>query len=221
MATLAPVLRPAAPIGSRQLKECRVVAIRRAAACVFWWQARRSPMPLTARPPSNDNLPDHLAPRTLDDLAARGCDELLALYREAVTPPVGRLVGDLRGRMLAIRGAGGWLSACLRAFAAWRLFPWRGKSFQPRSDGRGDGINRVFSDRRPRRWFRFETFLGPSRAGDFDAFQLDYDNPDNPFFIRAIKDEVREVGPGLYLGQAYVVLFGKPRLALYFGLSEK
>jgi hypothetical protein len=177
-------------------------------------------MPRIARLPRHDQPShDNLAPHTLDDLASRDCDGLLALYRQAVTPPVDRLVGDLRGRMLAVPGVGGWLFAVLRAFAGWRFFPWRGKSFQPRSAARGDGINRVFSDRRPRRWFRFETFLAPSRAGDFDAFQLDYDNHDNPFFIRAIKDEVREVAPGLYLGQAYVVLFGKPRLALYFGLS--
>lgn len=52
------------------------------------------------------------------------------------------------------------------------------------------------------------------------AFQLNYDNADNPFFIRAIKDEVRQVAPGLFLGQAYVVLFGRPRLALYFALAS-
>ena len=32
----------------------------------------------------------------------------------------------------------------------------------------------------------------------FDAFQLDYDNRDNPFFVRAIKDEVRQLRPGLF-----------------------
>jgi hypothetical protein len=176
-------------------------------------------MPMTARLPSNDNV--DAGPQTLDDLAALGCDDLLALYRRASTPAVRQLDGHLRGRMLAVRGAGRTLLALLRAFAAWRLFPWRGKSFAALSDTRGQGINRVFSDRQPRRWFRFETSIAPSRAGDFDAFQLDYDNDDNPFFIRAIKDEVREVAPGLFLGQAYVVLFGKPRLALYFGLSSR
>jgi len=167
-------------------------------------------------------LPDVSAlPRTLDDLAGLDCEALLELYRGATTPAIRTVQGDLRGRMLAVRGAGGFVFRALRAFAAWRRFPWRGKSFTALTDTTGEGINRVFSDTRPSRWFRFATNLAPSRAGDFDAFQLDYDNPDNPFFIRAIKDEIREVSPGLYLGQAYVVLFRKPRLALYFGLQDQ
>jgi len=32
-----------------------------------------------------------------------------------------------------------------------------------------------------------------SRAGDFDALQLDYDLPGNPPVIRSIKDEIREI----------------------------
>ena len=116
----------------------------------------------------------------------------------------------------------------MRAFAAWRHFPWRGKSFWSGSrDARGDGINRVFgregsggTPASARRWFRFETFIGPSRADGGVAFQLDYDNSDNPFFIRAIKDEVRQVAPGLFLGQAYLMLLGKPRLVLYFALAK-
>ena len=176
-------------------------------------------MPLTAR--LEASAPMSTPPHTLDDLAALGCDALLERYRAASTPAIRSVEGHLRGRMLAVRGAGGFVFRMLRAFAAWTRFPWRGKSFTPLSDGRGEGINRVFSDAKPSRWFRFETFLAPSRAGSFDAFQLDYDNPGNPFFIRAIKDEIREVSPRLYLGQAYVVLFGKPRLALYFGLTSR
>jgi hypothetical protein len=158
--------------------------------------------------------------RSLDDLAALRCPALAELYARAVVPTVPDLNGDLRGRMLAVRGAGRLLFGLLGAFAAWRQFPWRGKSFwSPAEASRGDGINRVFGDVRPLRWFRFETFIGPSRADGGQAFQLDYDNSDNPFFIRAIKDEVRQVAPGLFLGQAYVMWFGKPRLALYFALS--
>ena len=175
-------------------------------------------MPLTAR--IEVSAPVSTQPRTLDDLAALGCDALLERYRGASTPSIRSVEGHLRGRMLAVRGAGGFVFRMLRAFAAWSRFPWRGKSFTPLSETDGEGINRVFSDVRPSRWFRFETSLAPSRAGAFDAFQLNYDNPGNPFFIRAIKDEIREVAPGLYLGQAYVMLFGKPRLALYFGLTS-
>ena len=49
--------------------------------------------------------------------------------------------------------------------------------------------------------------------------QLDYDLPENPFFIRAIKDEIRELSPDLYLGQAWLRAGGKETLVLYFALQ--
>jgi hypothetical protein len=158
-------------------------------------------------------------PRTLDELAALSADALLELYRAATTPALAEVEGDLVGRMLALAGGGhGWLARGLRAFAAWRHFPWRGKSFVS-GTATGEGINRVFSDVRPRKWYRFATFIGPSRAGNFAALQLNYDRPENPFLIRAIKDEVRQVRPGLFLGQAYFVTRRRARLVLYFGLA--
>lgn len=162
------------------------------------------------------------AVRTLSDLAALGSSEARALYERARVPRLTAVAGDLRGRMLALEGtSNGWLARALRAFARWSAFPWRGKSFTPLSEHHGEGINRVFSDVKPRRWYRFETRIARSRAGDFDALHLDYDNAENPFFIRAIKDEIREVAPGLYLGQAYVVTVRKSRLVLYFGLQKQ
>jgi hypothetical protein len=166
---------------------------------------------------------------SLDSLANLDWATLGDLYRRAEVPSVPELDGDLRGRMLAVRGTGRIWFGLLRAFAAWHHFPWRGKSFWSGSRlERGDGINRVFGSAGgvtgapvpSRRWFRFETFIGPSRADSGQAFQLDYDNRDNPFFIRAIKDEVRQVAPGLFLGQAYLRLLGKPRLILYFALGK-
>lgn len=167
-----------------------------------------------------------LAISGLDDLAALASTDLGELYARAEAPALSELDGDLRGRMLAVRGSGRIWFGLLRAFAAWRHFPWRGKSFWSGAHSeRGDGINRVFGDglapATSRRWFRFETFIGPSRSDGAPAFQLDYDNQENPFFIRAIKDEVRRVGTGLFLGQAYLLWFGKPRLVLYFALSSR
>jgi hypothetical protein len=157
--------------------------------------------------------------RTLDDLLSLDADELLLLYKHARTPKLSELDGDLAGRMLASPLGGRRLHAATRSFAEWRHFPWRGKSFKPLSDDRGEGINRVFTD--TNKWFRFETFVGPSRAGDFDAVQLDYDLSPNPVVIRAVKDELRAIGPGLFLGQAYLVVRGTPTLAVYFGLESR
>lgn len=163
--------------------------------------------------------------RSLDRLLALDTTELETLYRQASTPRLEDVGGDLRGRMLA------WpslahrplLQGALRSFASTEhAFPWRGKSFTPpvsaRVVGRGHGINRVIVDRV--RLFRFETFLGKSKAGDFDALHLDYDLPGNPPVIRSIQDEIRELEPGLWLGQAYLHTSRRDLLWLYFGLAR-
>jgi hypothetical protein len=155
----------------------------------------------------------------LDRLLELPASDLQPMYERAGAPRLLDVGGDLRGRMLAwpaIDKRPAFASA-LRAFASMPSFPWRGKSFTP-DDYRGEGINRVFSDRF--RLFRFETFIGKSRAGDFDALQLDYDLPKNPWFIRAIKDEIRELEPGLWLGQAYFKTKRRETLVLYFGLAR-
>lgn len=155
---------------------------------------------------------------SLSELLRLSTGTLCAMYRDATVPAIADLRGDLKGRMLAVEGLGAPLAGMVRRFAASDAFPWRGKSFAPTSPERGEGKNRVFDDRF--QLFRFETFVGPSRAGAFDAVQLDYDLPENPFFIRAIKDEIRQVEPGLYLGQAYLQVGTDPKLVLYFGLAS-
>src|SRR5437870_10848458 len=119
--------------------------------------------------------------------------------------------------MLAVRGLLRPFAAIVRWFARSNRFPWRGKTFVPLGPDRGEGVNRIILDRWRR--YRFTTSIARSRAGDFDALQLDYDHPSNPFFIRAVKDEIRELAPGLWLGQAYVATRSRTRLVLYFGLE--
>ena len=154
---------------------------------------------------------------TLDGLLDMDCATLQKLYEGARVPRLGDVRGDLRGRMLAWPAMKPPVSTAVRAFAGSRVFPWRGKSFSPMGEDRGEGINRVVRDRI--RLYRFETYVGRSRAGDFDCVQLNYDLPENPFFIRPIKDEIREIAPKLYLGQAYLQLKEKTHLVLYFALN--
>ncbi len=154
---------------------------------------------------------------TLDGLLDLGCDALQKLYEGARVPRIPDVRGDLRGRMLAWPALKPPVSTAIRAFAGSRVFPWRGKSFSPQGEDRGEGMNRVVRDRF--KLYRFETFVDRSRAGDFDCVQLDYDLPENPFFIRPIKDEIREIAPKLYLGQAYLQLKEKTHLVLYFALA--
>jgi hypothetical protein len=157
--------------------------------------------------------------RSLDDLLYLGPDDLAHLYRTAETPRVSDLDGDLRGRLLALPRAGRSLASVVRTLGAWDGFPWRGKSFRSTDEAHGEGFNRVVTDRI--HLYRFTTCIAASRAGDFDAVQLDYDRDDNPFFVRRIKDEVRAIEPGLFLGTAWVPRRGKPHLACYFGLTTR
>ena len=154
----------------------------------------------------------------LADLLQKTGPELEELYARAHPPDPEAVEGDLRGRMLAVTALPGPLQALARRAARARWFPWLGKSFRTLGQGRGEGLNRVIRD--GWRLFRFTTALGPSRAGPFQALQLDYDHPWNPAPIRAIQDEVRELRPGLLLGQAWLVGRGRGRLVLWFGLER-
>lgn len=162
-------------------------------------------------------------PRTLvalDRLLDLPVPELARMYETAKTPTIPEVQGDLRGRMLAwpVLSDRHGVQGFFRAFAGSKAFPWRGKSFAPHDAARGEGINRIIKDR----WklFRFDTFIGKSRQGDFEALQLDYDLPGNPPIIRSIKDEIRTVEPGVWLGQAWFVTPRTKFLWLYFGLAE-
>ena len=170
------------------------------------------------------NYPTSLATRPgaalaihLDDLLSVDLTGLESLYQRAEVPKLEEISGDLKGRMLATTILREPFASLARAWAGSLSFPWRGKSFCPLGEERGQGTNRVFNDRL--RLFRFETSIGKSKAGNFDAVHLDYNLPENPFFIRPIQDEIRRVGPQLYLGQAYLALPKSTQLILYFGLA--
>jgi hypothetical protein len=163
------------------------------------------------------------APRSLlalDRLLDLPVPELERMYETAKTPTIPEVRGDLRGRMLAwpVLEHRSGVQGFFRAFAGSKAFPWRGKSFRVNDAARGEGINRIIKDR----WklFRFDTFIGKSRQGDFDALQLDYDLPGNPPIIKSIKDEIRMIEPGVWLGQAWFVTERTKFLWLYFGLAE-
>lgn len=155
---------------------------------------------------------------TLDDLLDLENLELRDLYERASLPRLDAISGDLRGRMLAVPALPDLVTALPRAWARRATFPWRGKSFTPRTADRGEGINRVFSDRL--KLFRFETFVGPSRHDGAPAVQLDYDHRGNPGVIRRIEDEIRELRPRLYLGQAWLRLRERKSFVLWFALEQ-
>jgi hypothetical protein len=157
------------------------------------------------------------AVRTLDDLAALDVAQLEALYRTGKVTSLHALDGSPVCRMLSIRGLDkGATQRALRNFAAASFFPWAGKSFEAKSDGEGSGINRIRLGG-GLRWFPFQTRVEPSAIDGAPCILLDYDHAPNPKPIRMIRDELREVAPGLFLGPAMLDTGkGDPKLLLFF-----
>ena len=149
---------------------------------------------------------DEVAPRTLglDDLAGRSEDELESLYRAGSVPAdFFERQGRPKGRMLAVRRLDrGAPFDLLRRFAGSLRFPWGGKSFFRVAHDQGRGINRVRLGPARFEWYPFDTRLDASLVDGRATVLLDYDKPENPFFIRRIRDEIRELEPGLFLGPA-------------------
>ncbi|AUM14138.1 hypothetical protein [Ketobacter alkanivorans] len=140
----------------------------------------------------------------LDQLSSMQVDELDSLYRQGTLPSsFNTLNGTPKGRMLAIRTLDqtplfGPISLLSKA----KVFPWEGKSFNATSDCTGTGINRINLTLLKQQWFPFNTRVEPSVIDGKDCIYLDYDLPENPWFVRKIRDELREVSPGLFLGPA-------------------
>lgn len=156
---------------------------------------------------------------SLADLAELSSSDLDHMYRRGKCPASIDVVSGLpRGRMLAVRGADqGALGSFIRRFAGSAGFPWGGKTFRGHGDA-GEGVNRIHLGGR-HALFPFKLAIGPSVVDREDAVILDYDLPDNPWVIRRIHDEVREVAPGLLMGPAMWKTKDKPALVLWFALD--
>ncbi len=173
-----------------------------------------------AMTPATTGSPARITRRisALDDLVFLENEELRLLYEGATAPKLLDLSGALRGRMLAVPSLPDVVTALPRAWARTKNFPWRGKTFSPRTESAGEGINRVVSDRVS--LFRFTTAITPSRHDGLPALELDYDHPSNPGFIRMIEDEVRTIAPGLWLGQAWLRTSKTKHFVLWFALTN-
>jgi hypothetical protein len=158
------------------------------------------------------------APRTLDDLAELDVTALEAVYRRGTVPSsLHALDGNPVCRMLSIRGLDrGARGSVIRNLARASWFPWAGKSFAAEADGNGNGINRVRL-LGGKRWFPFKTTIEPSAIDGAPCIFLDYRLAANPKPIQMIRDELREIRPGLFLGPAMLDTGNSPaRLVLWF-----
>jgi hypothetical protein len=159
---------------------------------------------------------------TLDELSAMDSKQLENLYRAGCLPETfATLDGTPKGRMLAVRylDHAPFLSV-VTAWAESSFFPWDGKNFQATGPVTGKGINRI-KLLKEFRWYPFEARLERSLIDGKECIYLDYEQPDNPWFIRRIRDELREVAPRLFLGTAmWKDGQGGAALVLWFALDN-
>jgi hypothetical protein len=119
--------------------------------------------------------------------------ELDDLYRRIDTP--GAIpVGDTKGTAMLLPGRRVGRAAAGIA----RLLFWQGKVFDPRGQSLRNKVT-FFGIKAVRaRVYLGESWLDRGR----DAIVLDYSK--TSFVARWIRDEIREVAPGLWLGKVYV-----------------
>jgi len=190
------------------LKSAVVILLTRHRLSVVSPSLRADPLPLSFperelrlsrtgadRPEASEEagMTERHARRTKADVLRLSQKELDALYRE-VREPGTTPTGDTQGTVLALPGTA--FGAPLRALA--RLLVWQGKVFAPAS---GDLKNKVTPLRL--RSIRALVYAGDSsldRGGE--ATIIDYSK--TSFVARFIRDEIREVGPHLWLGKVFV-----------------
>jgi len=158
-------------------------------------------------------LADKVANMSLDDLSKLSIEELDELFLLATTPTIRELDGATDGLALAGKIPADRLP--------WN--PWKGKVFEPLSDHDGRGKNRVessFLDLFKFELFEFRTSVVPPLVGDDDVVILNYDLDGNPGIIRKIRDDLKKLKDGLFLGSASLKQDdGSYSFALYFGLQ--
>jgi hypothetical protein len=136
-------------------------------------------------------------------LLEKSPDELAALFRSS--PPGEIPVGKMDGTVLVAPGTE--IAGPLKKFA--QLLVWQGKVFDPaKSDLRNlilpFGIKAV----------RAKVYKDASWFDEQETIVLDYSK--TSFIARKIRDEIREVSPGVYLG---LVFWGRTMI-LHFALTR-
>jgi len=132
-------------------------------------------------------------------IARMSRSQLDQLFRESPAGPIP--AGRARGTAILFPG-----TAIDRAIAALvRVLVWKGKIF---SSATGDLKNRIGPLGTP--LIRARVYENTSWFAQGPAIILDYSQ--TSLVARMIRDEIRQVGPGVYLGQVY---WGKKRIALF------
>jgi hypothetical protein len=158
---------------------------------------------------------------TLDQLAKLLPSALAEHFRHGQVPhSLAELNGRARGRVLFLAG---WAARQPQARTMQRLlsarwFPWLGKSIHAQEGTLvASGVNHF---RFLANWtaFPFIVRVEPSHLDGQSTVVLDYSHA-SPWPVRAMRDELRQVAPGLFLGPAFLRVGPFHRLILFFALD--
>jgi hypothetical protein len=96
---------------------------------------------------------------------------------------------------------------------------WQGKRFDSAT---ASGINIFLEKGSAIAQYPFKTAIGRgARDPEKMVFQIKYDNPKNPWWVRIFLDEVVEVKPNLFLGKLNIKLIpGRPYQITFFELRK-
>lgn len=143
-------------------------------------------------------------PLTADQLLKKPPEDLDALFRAS---PAGAIPeGEATGTAIAFPGT--WRARLFAGFARW--FLWQGKIFDPAGRCLRNRVT-AFSLTA----IKAEVYTGKSWFDGEDCIVIDYAK--TSLVARFVRDEIRLVAPGLYLGQVYLGQNRKP--ALKFSVS--
>lgn len=174
------------------------------------------------RTPEQDLDTLSAAPLTLDALAGLSAPELAVVFAGGTAhDDLTLLSGHPHGRLLVVPALKARpLVIALRWLAESPLILWEGKSFQAAPGvSRGRGANRARLGRRAA-VFPFSTRVEGSVLDGRPCVVISYDVPRNARIVRPVYDEVRLVGPGLYLGRGTYRRRGRAaRLLVWFALD--
>jgi len=160
--------------------------------------------------------PQHI---DMERLKGKTVPELDEIYREADTPELTELDGRYEGTVLA--GDFFPLSSSVTVdIANLPINVWGGKNVEVLSDERARGTNRFELGVTETTASPFEGRIVPALYGDDDCYVFDYDIPENTAPIRRVRDEVKKIRRGLYLGRIYFRTNDDYRFLAYFGLEK-
>ncbi len=149
---------------------------------------------------------------SLDSLSEMTVAELDDVFASGDPPEADELDGFLEERILAGRGA--LRLRRLRGLVNTPLNPWKGKRVADE-----EGVNLLTVGPFTKEVAEFEVRTEPSVLDGDEAAVLSHVG-DSPAVVQRIRDEVRRVGDGVYLGAASVKAGDGYRFVFYFGLRD-